>query len=184
MKVILLTFLLCGCSITIYYENKSEHHFIETAKPLMGLHERQDRSTLQDFLGVDPVRVEWCAAFVNSVLVELDMPGSGKFHRYPLLARSFLNWGMPISKEDIEIGDIVVFSRGNTGWQGHVGFFYGSFIDNNGVEYWNILGGNQSNSISIAPYRADRSIGIRRWVEVENPQPETYTVSSGRNHRF
>lgn len=42
-------------------------------------------------------------------------------------------------------------------------FFYGSFVDETGIEYWKILGENQDNQISIAYFEADRSIGIRRW---------------------
>lgn len=167
MKQLILVFVLIflgNCSIFIYRVDKQENYFIETTRSLIGMHEKYDRKILKEFLGIDPTRVNWCAAFVNAVLLELDIPGSGDFHDYPLLARSFLNWGAPISKEDIKIGDIVIFPRGTAGWQGHVGFFYGSFIDENGVEYWNILGGNQDNRISIKPYRASKSIGIRRWT--------------------
>ena len=159
----ILIFLI-SCSISIYNVDNQENYFIESTDSLIGMHERHDREVLREFLGVDPVRVEWCAAFVNAVLREMDIPESGYFHNYPLLARSFLNWGEKISEENIKIGDVVIFSRGIAGWQGHVGFFYGSFIDENGVEYWNILGGNQNNMISIKPYRASRSIGIRRWT--------------------
>lgn len=124
--------------------------------------ERTHRTELKELTGVDPVRTEWCAAFVNSVLEESDIPNNND-HKYPLTARAFLDWGEPIPKEDIEPGDIVVFPRGNQGWQGHVGFFVKEQIIS-GVKYYYILGGNQSNKVSIQAYRASRALGIRRSV--------------------
>lgn len=131
-----------------------------TAYNYYGMHESTNREELKAFLEIDPKRTEWCAAFVNSVLEESGIE-SNKDHKYPLTARAFLDWGDPVSKEDIQPGDIVVFPRGNQGWQGHVGFFVKKQIVND-VEYWLILGGNQSNRVSIAPYLARKSLGIRR----------------------
>ena len=85
---------------------------------------------------------------------------SNKDHKYPLTARAFLDWGHKVSKEDIRPGDIVVFPRGNQGWQGHVGFYLKTEIIN-GIEYYWILGGNQSNKVSIVRYRASNALGIR-----------------------
>ena len=122
--------------------------------------ERTHRSELRELTGVDPVRTEWCAAFVNAVLEESSIT-SNNSHRYPLTARAFLDWGKKVSKQDIKPGDIVVFPRGNQGWQGHVGFFIKEEIIN-GVTYYYILGGNQNNKVSIVAYRASRALGIRR----------------------
>jgi uncharacterized protein (TIGR02594 family) len=168
MRFTTLAFLLCsGCSIYIYNFNNQDNYIIAAAKPMVGMHERYDRTALREFLGVDPSRIDWCAAFVNSVLAESNIPGSESVHRYPLLARSFLNWGTAVDKDDIQVGDIVIFPRGLEGWQGHVGFFYDHYIDEDGTEYWLILGGNQQNSISIDPYLPNKAIGIRRWVQPE-----------------
>lgn len=132
----------------------------ESAEQFIGLHERHNRQQIKDFVGVDPVRTEWCAAFVNAVL-ELDgIPGSQTVSDNPLLARSFLNWGQEIQPQDIKPGDIVIFPRGNVSWQGHVGFFVGA-TDN----HWIILGGNQNNTVNYQLFRPKRAIGIRRWVE-------------------
>jgi uncharacterized protein (TIGR02594 family) len=122
--------------------------------------ERTHRAELRELTGVDPVRTEWCAAFVNAVLEESDMQ-SNNDHKYPYTARAFLDWGQKISKQDIKPGDIVVFPRGNSSWQGHVGFFLRK-VDVNDVEYYAILGGNQSNKVSIKLYRASKALGIRR----------------------
>jgi len=120
--------------------------------------ERTHRAELKELTGVDPVRTEWCAAFVNSVLEESGIP-SNKDHAYPLTARSFLDWGSSVDKP--QSGDIVIFPRGRKGWQGHVGFFVKEEIIN-GVKYYYILGGNQSNKVSIELYRANKALGIRR----------------------
>jgi len=125
--------------------------------------ERENRAELREFTGVDPVRTEWCAAFVNAVLNETDIDGSETVSEYPLTARSFLDWGYEVSKDDVQPGDIVVFPRGNQGWQGHVGFYLRT-IKLNGVDYYYILGGNQSNKVSISRYRASRALGIRRQL--------------------
>lgn len=122
--------------------------------------ERTHRQELKDFIGVDPRRTEWCAAFVNAVLEESNIK-SNNDHPYPLTARAFLDWGQEVSKKDIKAGDVVIFPRGNQGWQGHVGFYIRS-VNINGVEYYYILGGNQNNKVSIEMYRANRALGIRR----------------------
>ena len=131
-----------------------------------GMHERTDRAELKELLDVDPVRTEWCAAFVNAVLEESKIESNNVDHKYPLLARSFLDWGQGISKEDIKPGDIVVFPRGNQGWQGHVGFYLKT-QEIDGVEYYYILGGNQSNKVSIVLYRASKALGIRRQPSIK-----------------
>jgi len=127
--------------------------------------ERTHRQELKELTGVDPVRTEWCAAFVNAVLEESDIPSNNN-HMYPLTARAFLDWGQKIHKDNIKPGDIVIFPRGDHGWQGHVGFYLKTQTIN-GVEYYLILGGNQRNKVSIVPYRASRALGIRRQISTK-----------------
>jgi uncharacterized protein (TIGR02594 family) len=123
--------------------------------------EKENRSELKELTGVDPVRVEWCAAFANAILEKSEIP-SNKDHKYALTARSFLDWGEAV--EEPEMGNIVVFPRGNQGWQGHVGFYVKEqMID--GVLYYYILGGNQNNSVRVDLYRADKALGIRRAID-------------------
>ena len=155
--------LISACSITINHNYNETTSIVNTATEWVGLHQSHDRAQLREFLGVDPVQIEWCAAFVNSVLQQLDIPGSNSVHRYPLLARSFLVWGEPVELSQRAPGDVVVFPRGWQGWQGHVGFYVGTEVVN-GVEYLQILGGNQSNSVNIALYPAQRAIAVRRWL--------------------
>lgn len=118
---------------------------LEVAERFVGMNEREHRVTLKEFMGIDPVRVEWCAAFVNSVLHE-----TGIEHTSSLMARSYLSWG--VSTDEPSPGDIMVFSRGNSGWQGHVGFYVAT-VDYKGNKYWIVLGGNQDNSVSYKLYK-------------------------------
>lgn len=127
----------------------------------IGAHEQHDRTLLYNFMGVDPVVTEWCAAFVNSVLAEQGIEGSASIHAHPLLARSFLDWGQAVSVHSVQPSDIVVFPRGTEGWQGHVGFYVDTVVVE-GIEYWAILGGNQQNSVNIALYDPNRALAVRR----------------------
>lgn len=124
--------------------------------------EKENRSELKELTGVDPVRIEWCAAFANAILEQSEIP-SNKDHKYPLTARAFLQWGVAV--EEPKIGDIVVFPRGNSSWQGHVGFYVKEQVID-GVLYYYILGGNQKNSVRVDLYRADRALGIRRGSSI------------------
>ena len=142
---------------------KTENNSVITAQPYIGLDERIHRAELKELLDVDPVRTEWCAAFVNAVLELDEIPGSESVSDVPLMARSFLSWGEPVEREDIQRGDIVVFPRGNQGWQGHVGFFVDSQIVN-GKEIWIILGGNQNNEVRYDFYSPNKALGIRRYL--------------------
>ena len=167
MKKLVLILALAGCSYakTPGIISPSDG-VVYTAAQSLGLHERKNRQELKELLGVDPVRYEWCAAFVNSILRVNNIPGSDSVSDYPLTARSFMNWGEPAIIP--ERGDIVVFPRGNQGWQGHVGFYMKSvYIDNR--EYYMILGGNQDNQVSFELYPANKAIAIRRqagyWSE-------------------
>ena len=171
----LLVLIMSACtvpSISLEYDNDTPSNEIRlsTANPAfkaasyLGYSERTHRAELREYTGVDPVRTEWCAAFVNAVLEESKIE-SNNTHAYPLTARAFLDWGRKISKDDIQPGDIVVFPRGNQGWQGHVGFYLKTEVIN-GVEYYLILGGNQSNKVSIVTYRSNRALGIRRQSSI------------------
>ena len=105
---------------------------------------------------VEHDEVAWCAAFVGSCLEQ-----AGERSTRSLTARSYLDWGVPVELSDVREGDIVVLSRGTSSWQGHVGFYVGS----TGREI-EVLGGNQSNAVSIASYARDRLLAIRRAGEI------------------
>lgn len=156
--VLLTAFILLGC------QTVTENSII-TAQEYIGLEERQDRRELRELLDVDPVRTEWCAAFVNSVLELEAIPNLNDQTKHPpLMARSFLYWGSSVQREEIQRGDVVIFPRGTQGWQGHVGFYVETQVYK-GKEVWIILGGNQDNKVRYDRYNPYRSIGIRRYKE-------------------
>ena len=94
----------------------------------------------------------WCSAFVNGIAWELRLPRSKMAN-----ARSWLNVGLPVANP-IPGWDVVVLWRGNPGsWKGHVGFYMGE--EGNEVI---ILGGNQSNRVSIDHYSKEQLLGYRR----------------------
>lgn len=105
--------------------------------------------------------VAWCSAFVNYVCWILRLPRSKS-----LSARSWLAVGTPTELSAAKVGyDIVVLARGD-GEQpgpevlaapGHVGFFAGL----EGERLW-LLGGNQGDAVSVAPFSSDRILGVRR----------------------
>jgi uncharacterized protein (TIGR02594 family) len=159
INLLIAAFFISACQTTI-------DDSVVTAQPYIGLQERQDRTQLRELVGVDPVRTEWCAAFVNAILEKDNIPGSDTVSEYPLTARSFLEWGNRIDKTEIKRGDIVVFPRGNQGWQGHVGFYVETQV-HNGIEYWVILGGNQQNQVRYDLYSPRKALGIRRWINTE-----------------
>ena len=155
--VLLVTAMSVGACSSAESDNSTQ---LYTAANYINFSETTHRKELKEYLDVDPVRTEWCAAFVNSVLEESELP-SNKNHKYPLTARAFLDWGFVVLSDEIEPGDVVVFPRGNQGWQGHVGF-YVSTVDINGEDHYAILGGNQNNKVSIELYPARKALGIRR----------------------
>lgn len=113
--------------------------------------------------GVKDDETAWCAAFVGAMLERAGIRSTRKLN-----ARSYLEWGEKISLDDAEKGDIVIFQRGTSAWQGHVGFYVG-----HGASKITVLGGNQSNKVSLAPYPMSKLLGVRRAVEakIKTPSP-------------
>ncbi|MDZ7905693.1 MAG: CHAP domain-containing protein [Cypionkella sp.] len=67
--------------------------------------------------GITDDATAWCAAFVGAMLERAGGDSTGKPN-----ARSYLGWGTPVYLADARPGDIVVFKRGSSTWQGHVAF--------------------------------------------------------------
>jgi len=123
---------------------------VQAAQRYVGMTEHKDRSRLKTFLGIDPRRTPWCAAFVNSVLERTGFTGTDS-----LMARSFLNYG--VRTKTPEVGDIAVFRRGRNSRSGHVGFYVGE-----DDTYVHVLGGNQSGGVSVAQYPKRMLLGYRK----------------------
>lgn len=93
----------------------------------------------------------WCSAFIGAMAVRSNLEGSKALN-----ARSWLDYGRIIKKP--RVGDVVILWRESvTSWKGHVGIFI-SFSEDG--KYVNVLGGNQSNKVCIAPYYSSRVLGV------------------------
>ncbi len=108
--------------------------------------------------------VAWCSAYCNFIAWLLNLPRSKS-----LAARSWLAVGTVIPLAKAEPGfDVVILSRGDPPQPGplvidapgHVGFFAG-FDRVSGVK---LLAGNQHDAVSIATFRAEQVLGVRRLV--------------------
>jgi len=109
-----------------------------------------------------PDETPWCSSFLNRMAWMLRLPRSKS-----AAARSWLAVGVPVGPHDAVIGDVVILQRGD-GQQpgaevlaapGHVGLFAG----------WEgprvrVLGGNQSDSVTVASFPAGRILGVRRLL--------------------
>ena len=177
-SLFLTTILISGCQFSLTDAFRGQGIAqpppqLTVAEQYIGMDERKDRVTLKEFLGIDPVRVEWCAAFVNSVLTEIGVDSTKS-----LMARSYLEWG--VAADEPSPGDIMVFSRGDSGWKGHVGFYVAT-VEYKGANYWIVLGGNQDNSVSYKLYRENywRHLGTRTL-----PDQEGHELLVKRNWMF
>lgn len=114
--------------------------------------------------------VPWCAAFVGACLVRANKPSTGT-----LLARDYLKYGKSLGKKP-ELYSIGVMQRGNSGWEGHVGFVVK--FDANYV--W-MLGGNQADSVNVSKFPRSKFLGFVVPVEKEaDVTPKELAKSSRR----
>ena len=167
-NIVIALILLSACEPNINHLQSQSPQFpdhLRVADSLVGKHERKDRAELKEFISLDPVLYEWCAAFVNAVLRKNGISGSESVSENPLMARSFLTYGDPV--DEPRLGDIVIFSRGDP-WQGHVAFYMATRVIE-GKEVIIVLGGNQKDMVSYDSYPSSRVVGIRRL----NTQPLT-----------
>jgi uncharacterized protein (TIGR02594 family) len=103
----------------------------------------------------------WCGLFVShciaAALPDEPLPSN------PLGARNWLRFG---SECEPQLGAVLVFWRGaRSGWQGHVGLYAGEDPDG---DAFHVLGGNQSDAVSIARIARNRLLGAR-WPKSAMP---------------
>jgi uncharacterized protein (TIGR02594 family) len=143
--------------------------WMELAQRKKGLHENADNEALRAFLTSDgenstvgdPASVPWCGDFVETCIA-VTLP-TAVLPANPYLARNWLKFGRTV---DPCFGSILVFWRVKvTGTAGHVAFYYSEDDD-----HFQVLGGNQSNRISIASIAKNRLLGARLPV-VGGPYP-------------
>lgn len=96
----------------------------------------------------------WCAGFANWCLQkgsEGALRGTGS-----LMAKSFLGYGRDVSSNP-QPGAIAVFDRPPNPASGHVAFFV-RWLGSDGIE---VLGGNQSNAVTIQKYSRSQLRALR-----------------------
>ena len=96
-------------------------------------------------------KTPWCSAFANWCVVNSGAKGTGLSS-----ARSWLEWGVPVSSP--MFGSLVILTRpsAENPKAGHVGFF----VRQDQAGLW-LLGGNQSNAVSIQPFEKSKLLGYR-----------------------
>lgn len=124
------------------------------------------------FSQIDNDEVAWCAAFVGACLQR-----SGISPTRSLMARSYSRWGQGLGQSPA-VGCIAVLSRGSDPALGHVGFVVGQTADT-----LFLLGGNQSDAVTVAAYPKSRLVALR-WpseTAAEQATPHTSTDSPFAN---
>lgn len=107
--------------------------------------------------------VPWCGLFAALVVLR-----AGKRPvEAPLWALNWRLFGVPGSPPSL--GDVLVFKRPTpTGVAGHVGFY----IAEDATRYY-VLGGNQSDAVSIAPQRKSNCVAVRSPAYTNRPHGAT-----------
>lgn len=100
--------------------------------------------------------VPWCSAFACWCVQQAGLKSTRS-----AAARSWMTWGQPLQAP--RVGAVAVFSQDGGG---HVGFYLGDKGDT--VE---VLGGNQSDSVSITTYPKARLLGYRWPTPAEGWTP-------------
>lgn len=100
--------------------------------------------------------IPWCGLFIAMVV---NRSGREPVQK-PLWARSWLQWGK--RAQVAMLGDILVFERKGGG--GHVAIYIAEDKD-----HYHVLGGNQTDAVTITRIEKKRCIGIRR--PLYNNQP-------------
>ncbi|ELA08716.1 hypothetical protein MOMA_09161 [Moraxella macacae 0408225] len=111
----------------------------------------------------------WCGGFVGGVLADSGL-GYHIPNAFPM-ARAWLKAGTKLDKP--AYGCIVVFWRGTPkSASGHVGFVVGRDRKGNLM----VLGGNQSDKVSIVPFATSRVLGYRWCGTLPNPAKHRYDL--------
>jgi uncharacterized protein (TIGR02594 family) len=112
--------------------------------------------------------IPWCGLFA-AIIAFRRMDRAEEVVKDPLWARNWAKYGTAV--KHAALGDVLVFVR-NGG--GHVGFY----VAEDKTAY-HVLGGNQSNKVSIARIAKNRCIAVRRPPYRQAPAgAKSYVVSA------
>lgn len=149
--------------------------WVSEVRRRIGLHEKTDNKTLRDWLDDDgrtlgdPAKLPWCGDLVETPIV-LTLPAEPMIEN-PYYALNWQKFGVAVPDGMVPLGAIATFERRNSAGKlvgGHVGFVVG-----HDSTHYHILGGNQSNRISIARIAKSRQKGTLRWPLTYAPPTET-----------
>ena len=99
--------------------------------------------------------VPWCSSFLNALCWLHGLPRTRS-----AAARSWLTVGQVITLEEAEPAyDVVILRRGSSPTAGHVGLYSGREASR---VY--LLGGNQGDAVTVAPFLSSKVIGVRRLM--------------------
>lgn len=140
-------------------ELPEEFPWMQVALRKKGLREDADNKALRQFLKSDgktlgdPAKLPWCGDF-GETCIALALPKE-KLPINPYLARNWLKFGTSVEPC---YGAIMVFKRGgkDNGTSGHVCFYYAE-----DATHFHVLGGNQSNTVSVTRIAKGRLLGAR-----------------------
>lgn len=152
--------------------------WVEEMARRKGLHENKNHTKLLAWLGsagsaVDPAETPWCGDAVETAILRALPDAAVPVN--PMASINWLKFGKKL--EQPAYGAIMVFWRNDpNGWEGHVGFYVGE-----DANHYHVLGGNQSNAITITRIekRRLRPKGIR-WPN-EYPDPVGGRLTANRN---
>lgn len=150
-----------GVSQVGEFPRAANHPWLDLARSKMGLHERRNNSALKRWLKSDggsigdPARIPWCGDFVETCIA-VTLPDE-PLPTNPYSARNWAKFGRSCKPQP---GAVLVFKRGKGG---HVGFYVGE-----DTTAYRVLGGNQSNAVTITRVSKTRCIGVR-WPATALP---------------
>lgn len=132
--------------------------WLSVARMLIGIHEHADEAVILRWAKdinapgwYDDSDKPWCAVFLNRLMLACQLPMAGKGFEL-LRARSFESWGVPLVIPSF--GCVMTFKRPEGA---HVGLYLGE----DQTRYC-ILGGNQSNAVSVT-WIAKERLTTMRW---------------------
>lgn len=139
--------------------------WVAEARRRIGLHEARNNKTLKEYLKSDgktlgdPAKLPWCGDFMETVILRA-LPNEPMVTN-PYWALNWTKFGVSVPKGIVPLGAIAPFKRPGGG---HIGIIVG-----HDKTYYHVLGGNQSNSISVVKIAKSRQEGGLRW-------PSTYAL--------
>lgn len=157
--------------------NITDTPWIDEGLKVKGWHEVKNRAKLfawlrQDGTSVgDPSKIPWCGDFVETA-IKLALPleeFAGRLKENPYWAQNWQYFGV---QSEPMYGAILVFKRKGGG---HVGFYVGE--DKN---YYHVLGGNQSNAVTVTRINKNRCIAVRYPATAKKTNKRVYLTTKGR----